>query len=502
MRPHNPASALERALLLLAVVFIAALFLPRVLTQGMFGDGLLYASMARNLAEGKGSYWAPFFSSGYWVPGLPVFYQENPPLMLWIQSLFFHALGDHWWVEKLYSALLLALNCLLLCRIWEIPLRGTAHRERHTWLPLLLFYLIPTVIWGAPNNLMDTTMLAFCLLAVHSATRAVFFQNKTTLWLMLTGLFVFLGLLTKGPVALYPVAAPFLFAVALPDRNRWLGLGQSVFAGGVVLLAFATLLALVPPAREFFQNYWEQRLSVALAGGREDGLHTGWGRLNALKILLMELLPMFIVSVLFWATARRQKPDAVERAEHWRTALFFALLGFAGTLPLLASTRQTAMYLTASLPMFALAAGYFHLPVLRRVFDLPQAKKSAAAKRVRQFAVAALAALAFFLVTIAGKPGREKALLRDVEALRKIIPEGSLIGACEALAGNFYVHTYLQRFLHVEISRDIGPSRYFATNPACEPVLYRELEQAGFKETIFEGETLAIRQKQREGKNE
>ncbi|MFN0013278.1 MAG: ArnT family glycosyltransferase, partial [Saprospiraceae bacterium] len=292
MHPPSPLPSLERAFLLLVVVFIAALFLPRVLTQGMFGDGLLYASMARNLAQGKGTYWAPFFSSGYWVPGLPVFYQENPPLMLWVQSLFFRVLGDHWWVEKLYSTFLLALNGLLLCRIWEIPLRSTPFRGQYFWLPLLLFYLIPTISWGAPNNLMDTTMLTFCLLALYSTARAVFLQKNTVGWLALTGLFVVFGFLTKGPVALYPVAAPFLFAVALPGGNRLRGLGQSVFTGCVVLLLFVVLLGLVPPARELFQNYWEQRLSVALAGGREDGLHTGWGRLNALKILFMELLPI------------------------------------------------------------------------------------------------------------------------------------------------------------------------------------------------------------------
>ncbi|MFN0016055.1 MAG: hypothetical protein ACKVU2_16050, partial [Saprospiraceae bacterium] len=251
-----------------------------------------------------------------------------------------------------------------------------------------------------------------------------------------------------------------------------------------------------------FQNYWEQRLSVALAGGREDGLHTGWGRLNALKILFMELLPILIASVLFWAAARKKKPDVAERLEYWHIALFFALLGLAGTLPLLASTRQTAMYLTASLPMFALAASYFHLPLLRRVFDLPQAKKIVVAQQVRQFVVVAVVGLAVYLGTIAGKPGREQALLRDVDALLKTIPEGSLMGACEALAGNFYVHTYLQRFLHVEISRDMGASRYFATNPVCEPALKKELERAGFTETIFVGETLAVHRKQREGKNE
>ena len=102
------------SLWLFTVFFLAAMFLPRLVPQGLFGDGLLYASLARNLAEGKGSMWAPWFSSGYWLDfasGAPYF--ENPPLMIWLEAVFFRILGDYWWVEKLYSLLLLPQHFLL-----------------------------------------------------------------------------------------------------------------------------------------------------------------------------------------------------------------------------------------------------------------------------------------------------------------------------------------------------------------------------------------------------
>ena len=45
----------------LVVFFVLTMFLPRVVKKGMFGDGLLYSSISRNLAEGRGTYWKPFF---------------------------------------------------------------------------------------------------------------------------------------------------------------------------------------------------------------------------------------------------------------------------------------------------------------------------------------------------------------------------------------------------------------------------------------------------------
>ena len=200
------------SLWIFTLLFLAAMFLPRLVTQGMFGDGLLYASMARNLAEGKGSLWALWFSTGYWVDfasGAPYF--ENPPLMIWLQAGFFRLLGDEWWVEKLYTLFLFILNAWLIMRVWEIPLRGTVYQEKFGWLPLLFWYFIPSVIWGNPNNLMDNNLLTFCLLALWAALDGLFSGRRFWLKLSLAGVFVYLGLMTKGPVALYPVALPFLF---------------------------------------------------------------------------------------------------------------------------------------------------------------------------------------------------------------------------------------------------------------------------------------------------
>src|SRR5690606_10339946 len=97
------------------------------------------------------------------------------------------------------------LNAWLIVRVWEVPLRGTVFQEKFGWFPLFFWYFIPSAIWGNPNNLMDNNLLTFCLLALWVGLDGVFSRRRLWLKLTLAGVFVYLGLMTKGPVALYPV---------------------------------------------------------------------------------------------------------------------------------------------------------------------------------------------------------------------------------------------------------------------------------------------------------
>ena len=81
----------------LTIAVFAAATLPRLAQRGMFVDGVTYASIARNLAEGRGTFWTPFYTDTLY----PQFHQ-HPALGLWLQSLWFRALGDHLIVERAY----------------------------------------------------------------------------------------------------------------------------------------------------------------------------------------------------------------------------------------------------------------------------------------------------------------------------------------------------------------------------------------------------------------
>lgn len=463
------------SLRLFTVFFLAAMFLPRLVPQGLFGDGLLYASLARNLAEGKGSMWAPWFSSGYWLDfasGAPYF--ENPPLMIWLEAVFFRIIGDYWWVEKLYSLLLFVINAWLIVRIWEIPLRGTDFQGKYGWFPLLLWYLTTPAVWGNPNNMMDNNLLTFCLLGLYFALDGLF-SGKNLRWkLTLAGVSVYLGLMTKGPVGLYPVATPFLFMLtatlpAIRKADIAKGALRSAWVGLVALGLFALMLALVPESRVYFENYWQKRLGVVLSGVREDAELTGLARLSIFRILAKEMAVLIAAFFILFFISRRKKINAGPFRHERRTGLLFLLLGFAATLPIMLSARQNGIYIIPAMPVFALAAGYWHLPLLHHWLAPSPGKTTRFFEKLRWLSIAGLIVLSAYVVFLFGKPGRDRALLHDLPMIRQAIPKGEKVLVCEKLMYDQQLHTYLQRFHHLELTRDTSACRFALADKNCVP---------------------------------
>src|SRR5215475_1169660 len=134
----------------LTVALFAACTIPRLAHRGMFIDGVTYAAIARNLAEGRGSFWAPFYTATLY----PRFH-EHPPLGLWLQSLWFRAFGDHLFVERAYAVTAASATALLISVIWR-RLTDDSNARHYDWLPILLWILIPVVSWTVVGNMLET----------------------------------------------------------------------------------------------------------------------------------------------------------------------------------------------------------------------------------------------------------------------------------------------------------------------------------------------------------
>lgn len=430
------------------------MLLPRLVTQGLFADGLLYSSIARNLAEGGGSWWSPFFSSGYWLDGMPTTYFENPPAFLWFESLFFRLLGDGWWVEKFVSLLVTVLNASLIVAVWRAAADLFSLPKNMAWLALLGWYFIPRVIWGNPNNLMDPFQLVFCLAGL------LFFlmnlRNNRPVFLLLAGLAVFGGILAKGPVVLYLLAAPGLFWLFFNEKcSFFTAVRQTAVIAFTGLGSFAALLFFNPAARLFFDNYWQQRLRSVILGSRPDSHLEGWQRLEILETLAVEIAPLVSLLALFflvWKWQNRANPTArFAPILNWKLAAFFAFLGLAGSLPIVASAKQSGIYLLPSLPVFALTWSFASLHFFEKW--MKNGQFSIKINRILTvLAIGLLVGACLNIASIAGKPGREKPLLANIELLKNRIPPGSQVGVCAATNASFVSHCYLQRFLKVELT--------------------------------------------------
>ncbi|MBK7635727.1 MAG: glycosyltransferase family 39 protein [Saprospiraceae bacterium] len=449
---------------ILVVFFLLTMFLPRIVKKGMFGDGLLYSSMSRNLAEGRGSYWQPFFSSSYWLEDMPTTYFENPPLMIWVQSLFFKILGDHWWTEKLFCVVILMVNIWIFKKLWVAIFYQKIEYQKYWHLVPFWWFLIPVVIWGNVNNLMDNMLLTFCLSALYFIMKSIQYENVNEIkYAVLAGGSIFFGVLTKGPVALYPIAFPaILWLTNLTTFRRAFltSLLSFLVAFGILTL----LLAFQAEAHYFFNQYWEQRLKAVITGSRDDMILKGWDRLFIVKQLLIELSPMIGIMIIAAIVLKINKINLLFQDQR-REIFAFVLLGLSATLPILASTKQSGIYLIPGIPMFSIAAAIISVPVFRYISTTK--KWNILKFNLGYFAFSGCIIVLIFSFLQFGKPGREEALIHDVELLKSHVPDGSKVGVCKAMMSEFVLHTYLQRMNKYELTDYTNNPEYILSDHFC-----------------------------------
>jgi 4-amino-4-deoxy-L-arabinose transferase-like glycosyltransferase len=496
-----------------ALFYVTAMVLPRLVVQGLFGDGLLYASIARNMAIGKGTIWQPFFSSSYWLDNVLPIYYENPPLMLWMESLFFRFFGDYWWVEKVYSAFIFVINCVLLIKIWQFfEQKKYVKTNGFSSLILVFWLLIPRVLWGNANNMMDNNLLTFCLLSVLFILKAITENNpiynapqvidnqkvikigplsiNTIFYVFLSAISIFLGILTKGPVALYPLAMPILFAFFTKEINYKKAFNYTIILTLFTAILFISLLYLNADAKLYFSNYWQQRLLAVIVGSRDDMKLSGWQHLEIVETLFVELLPILGVFLIFYLCLKFKKIDVLIPQKYVNFGLFFTFLGLSATLPIIVSTKQSGIYLIPGLPMFTMAATFFALPFFERLIELKMFNRFA--KQLTYFSWFGLVVTLIYSALITGTFQRDKLLLSDVENLKKIIPQDAKVGVCFQMMDDFTFHVNLQRFCRYELRKNT-PTEFFLTRKLeCDSLHLDSLKLAGYTPLVTDNQYFRI----------
>jgi 4-amino-4-deoxy-L-arabinose transferase-like glycosyltransferase len=448
MRPSSPAAPRRSAAS--SVVFrvgvaalLIALTIPRMAQRGMFGDGLLYATIARNLSIGSGSFWAPRYTETAWAG-----FYEHPPLGLALQAAAFWLLGDHLIVERVFSLIVFGLHALVIATIWR-----RVQPAALDWLPLL-FWLMPSIVtWGTVNNMLENTQALFTstailllLDAMRAPTTAATATRSAT-----AGVAVVAAVLTKGPVGFFPLAAPLLFRL-LPahphgqhrhhryDRGPWLQMTVTLF---VVVAVCAAALAAYPPSRHNMTMYVGTHLAPAMLGLRDvsDPLaivrHFVIGVIGRMTALL----------ALCWWLGRRDD-RAASPVSPGAGALCFLALGLCAAGPIAISPKVSGHYLLPAVPMFALGFASIAGGFVTSSMTPPPA-------RVPVAPVAAFAlALSVTLVFVLGRAGsRDAVMLHDLDAIDRAMPRDLTIGACRhpRSSRDWGLHTYVQRWFRVSL---------------------------------------------------
>jgi 4-amino-4-deoxy-L-arabinose transferase-like glycosyltransferase len=385
---------------------------------------LLVATVSIGAGLGRASLWEPdeprfaeatrqmFARADFVTPyynGSPRF--EKPILFYWLQAVAFAAMGPTDLAARLPAALAGIGSVLLL---YLLVSRMTSRRA--AFVAALVLATMFRFVTLARQGLTDVPVLFFILAALYGFVRAAETRRSgVAAWLAWAA--VGLGVLTKGPVGLLPVAIWGAYAAVC---RRW-GLITQVrpLAG----LAFATLIAapwyllmVVEHGRAFVDFALGHEMVTRVLS--EHSFAPTRGFFYYLKVWPGDAAPWSAIfaAALGWSALRWRQLDA--NARH---AIVFALTWFACVFILFSLSRsKVPHYVLPAYPAAALVIGMF-------IDHVSHARSEARWWRVPMVIIAAVV-----LVTAAGLAWSLNVLMPDAGLLARwlvpvVLTSGALV---------------------------------------------------------------------------
>ena len=420
-----------------------------LLTEGMFFDGVTYASISRNMAEGQGTFWNPYYTQTLYPE-----FRQHPPLAMGMEALAFKALGDNLWVEKFYSVLTFLLSGLLIALIWK----RTTNNIRWAWLPLLFWIAMPLVTWSATNNLLENTMSIFVLLSVY--LMIVSYQRNSKLWLFLAGIALFAAFLSKGFTGLFPLVFPIIYCI-FDDKHRWIQGPIDTLLLMVTLAVLSGVMFLVfSPSFAYLKDYIN--LQVIGGGLYEATVSTRFYIVFSLLLQLIAPLVIFAIILIMSKINNKDKHKVFEFAPDKKRFFSFLILGLTGVLPIMLSVKQREFYMLAALPFFALAFGHLSLSMVNTMLLEIRLKT-----RNWMMIASAVVMLVGIVLNVShiGKYGRDEAFLVEMKKALKEIPENEIIEISLEDFSQWSWHAYFMRYGKVSLDASRPHPYSFSYHP-------------------------------------
>jgi hypothetical protein len=447
---------------LFTLSFILITFLPRSIDDTMFMDGVTYASIARNMSMGIGSFWRPFFAHSFWLPyDNNGFFSGHPPLQFGIQAIMFYLIGDSIAVENIYNLIILASSIIMIIEIWGLLLSDKPDLRRFAWLPVLCWYAMVTVWYSIPNNFLDSTMAVFCLLSCYF--QLLFFKKlpesrNSYIVPVLAGLCIVLGFLTKGPVSLFPLVFPLIYAFC---NNKKLiqtaGICIAIMIG-VIVASFITIL-IYQPAYHFMSTYFQGQVVQALLQKREKTGEGLTGHFFLLFELLRNVYPHLLALVMLHTVAWLWGMKTSISQELKRVSVLSLLVTASATLPLLISIKQYPHYLLPALPFAALLFAALFVEKVATLFSLHQKWVLAG------LIVGSVACWALMMSKVNNiKPS---VMAANAIKIKSFVDRSSTIAVCHELFQNADIHANFQRYHFLSLTTDTNASKFVFADSSC-----------------------------------
>lgn len=464
LRPHRA--------LFLFVTALAVLFTSALWGRGMFMDGMMYATVSRNLAAGDGTFWDLHFSRTLFSG-----FHEHPPLAFWMESLFFRLFGDHFYTERIYSFVTFAANTVLFTALWKWALPGKDGNST-AWFPLLLWLSVYSITWGFNNNMLENTMMLFTSASALCIVRST--QKNRWAALALAGFCLFLAFLSKGFTGLYLWALPAVLFLFTRYGTFKRAVADSLWLLACTLLPLGLVWLFSAEGRYGILSYFELQVVKSVSSVKTTEYRT-----YILERWFMEMLPAICITALLavYAAVRKAGPGKREK----RLAAACIAIGFCGILPIMVSLKQRTFYINTAFMWFCFAAALWVSPLLLRFMD----RLSASVRWRRAAAVAGPLALLSAVAWCAagfGQVRRDRELLHDAREITASVPSGSILGVGMPYHEDWSLYAELYREGRVSLlpvhAGDVSQPYFISPDTAVDG--YRHLSAGNLKYHLHE----------------
>jgi len=424
--------------ILTLAVFIG-LIVPMLIQDGMFMDGQLYTNVAKNLANGIGTFWHPI-SDATWVVDGKTSFHEHPPLVFGIQSVFFKVLGNSMYVERFYSFLTACITAFLMILLWKEITKNNVEMRNYSWLPILLWIIVPVAYWTFQNNMQENTMGIFSLLAVFLIIRGLTIDKYAFVYMCAAGVMVFLASLSKGLPGIFPIGTIGLYWL-IYRKPKFYKIAIYTLIIAIIPVIIYYFVLLNAEAKDALNFYLNHRLL-----GRVDNQPTVTNRFHTIIAIFSQLLPVLIICgimiFVFW------KKSVKEWFAYKKEFILFISIGLSASLPLMLTMVQKDFYFSHAIPYFGLAFALLLAPGISLLINKIETTKTGF-KIFRGVSIVLLVfAIAFSIYNIGGQ-SRDKDALSDIYQLGKIIPNNSIIHIEDAIIEEFGPRFYLVRYYNI-----------------------------------------------------
>ena len=445
---------------LFTIAIFIGVILPVLIQDGMFMDGMLYTCVAKNLSNGFGTFWFPMFSET-WIKGGLTSFHEYPPLIFGIQSLFFNLLGNGMYVERFYSFLTAIITAFLIHILWKSLFKQENRVSKLSWLPILLWIIVPIAHWAYQNNMQENTMGIFTLLAVYFSLKAIKSLKNNYIYIVIAGVFIFLASFSKGVPGLFPIGVVGFYWLI----NKNISFSKSVIYTLILILVPVVIYALLminEQANQSLSFYVNERLL-----NRIDTAPTVENRFSTLFGLVSHLLPTIIFTIIMFIVFKIKKVNFKVENKYKNYSILFFAIGLSASLPLMLTMVQKDFYFAHSIPYFGVAFAMLLAPGLKQLFSKIDIQK----KGFKVFKISSIVLLSLSIIisiSFIGKRSRNNDILNDVYVIGNKMPDKSTVSVVPSFY-DWQTRTYQMRYFNTSFDGRNNHHKYYMVKKGSKP---------------------------------